>query len=210
MKDIIESTVGNEAVKILEGDYSLGWSEALTVNTISDVFISMAKFLGKKKSKDKPVVVEIRDQNGYFHFAGYVTFLAQQENGSDEGSWSLNYTFDESDIESNWEKHDFIKDQESYAVFQDVTYKNHGISWRFVSVDNKELSEGTPGFIIPILMDVLKRYMEANAIVCPELSISERVYLKAELNSNKIYISITPNAVLKSYIKDDQDMSIVG
>lgn len=210
MRDIIESTIGNEAVKILEGDYSLGWSETLTFNTIADVFVGMAKFLGKKKSKDKPVVVEIRDQNGAFHFAGYVTFLAQQENGSDEGSWALNYTFDESFIESDWEKYDFIKDQEAFAVFTDVTYLDHGISWRFASADTNELSEGTPGFIIPILMDILKRYMEANVTTSPELSIGERVYLKAELNSNGVYISVTPNAVLKSYVKDDQTMNIVA
>ena len=210
MKDIIESTIGNEATKILEGDYSLGWSETLTFNTIADVFVGMAKFLGKKKNKDKTVVAEIRDQNGAFHFAGYVTFIAQQENGSDEGSWALNYTFDESFIESDWEKYDFIRDQEAFAVFADVTYLDHGISWRFASIDTNELSEGTPGFIIPILMDFLKRYMETNVTISPELSIGERVYLKAELSSNGVYINITPGAVLKSYVKDDQTMNIVA
>ena len=164
MKDILESTISNEAVKILEGDYDLGWSENLTINTITDVFIGMAKFLGKKKSKDKPIVVEIRDMNGNFHFAGYVSFLAQQESGTDEGSWALNYTFDESDIEPEWERFDLINTPEAFATFYDVTYLGHGISWRFIPAETNEVTEGTPAFIIPILMDLLKRYMEANVI----------------------------------------------
>jgi hypothetical protein len=210
MRDILESTIGNEAVKILEGDYDLGWSDTLTVNTITDVFIGMAKFLGKKKSKDKPVVVEIRDMNGKFHFAGYVSFLAQSESGSDEGSWALNYTFDESDLEPEWDRYDLLSTPEAFATFHDVTYLSHGISWRFVPAETNEVTEGTPLFIIPILMDLLKRYMEANVTVNPELSISERAYLKAEMGSTGVHISITPNATLKSYIKDDQMMNIIG
>lgn len=211
MKDILESTIPNEALKILADDYDLGWSESLTINTISDVFVGMAKFLGKKKSKDKPVVVEIRDNNGQFHFAGYVTFLPQQESGSDDGSWSLNYTFNESDIEPDWERYDLINTPEAFATFHDVTYIDHGISWRFVPGESNEVTEGTPSFIIPILMDLLKRYMEANVSINPELSISGRATLKAEMaGSNGVYIKVTPEAVLKSCIKDDQGITIVA
>lgn len=210
MKDISESTIGNEVEKIFDSDYSITWTKALTIETISDVFVAMAQYLGKKKSKDKPVVVELRDQNDKFHFGAYVTFMPQQESGSDEGSWSLNYTFDESNIEPDWEKHDLMKDPEPYMVYHDAAYFNHGISWRFANPGNNEVSEGTPAHLIPIMFDVLKRYMELNATTCPELSIGERAYLKAEIGSNGVYISITPNAELKSYIKDDQAMGIVG
>lgn len=210
MKDISESTIGNEAEKIFERDYSINWSKALTIDTIADVFISMAQFLGQKKSKDKPVAVELRDQNGNFHFGAYVTFIPQQESGADEGSWTLNYTFDESNIEPDWTKYDLMLDSEAFMVYHDIAYFNHGIAWRFANTDTNERSEGTPAHLIPILFDILKRYMELNATTSPELSIGERAYLRAELGSGGVFISITPNAVLKSYIKDDQAMGIIG
>lgn len=207
MKDILESTIGNEVQKVLD-DYTIEWSDSLTADTIVDVFIAMAKFLGIKKNKDKPVVVELRDQNGGFHFAGYVTFMVQQEAGSDEGSWSLNYTFDESDIESEWEKYNLMTTPEAFMTFIDTTYVKHAISWRFTDQQNGEASEGTPAHIIPILFDVLKRYMQANVTTNPELSIRTRAYLKAEISGNTVYITVTPSAELKSYIKDDQAIGV--
>lgn len=207
MKDILESTVGNEVEKILD-DYTISWSESLTADTIVDVFTAMAKFLGIKKNKDKPVVVELRDQNGGFHFAAYVTFLAQQEAGSDEGSWSLNYTFDDSVIDPDSEIYNLMTTPEAFMTFSDVTYVKHGISWRFTAQDNGEASEGTPAHIIPIIFDVLKRYMQANVTTNPELSIGTRAYLKAELSGNNVYITVTPSAELKSYVKDDQAIGI--
>ena len=212
MKDILASTLPNECQKRIAEGMGFGWGEALSVDTYKDFFQSIARYLSVKKNKDKPVVLELRDLNGGFHFAGIVQFLPQSEEGADEGSWALNFTFDESDIDSSWEIHKFGEEPEAMTVFYDVTYANHGIGWRFKELDaNDEICDGNAVQILCVLMDVLAQYMQVNVTIDPELTIGDLVSFKAEISNDKVYIGVIPGALLKQLgAKNDSSIGIVG
>lgn len=211
MKDILESTLPNEINKRLEINHGFGWSESLTVDTLSDFFQAMVKFLSVRKSKDIPVVLELRDINGGFHFAAYVAFLNQQESNSDVGSWSLNFTFDANDIESDWKKYDFIQDTEATMIFYDTTYTNSGITWRFeANTEDDVTNEGSVAQIIPVLIDALADYMRMNVNTNPELDISGLISFRAENLNNGVYIGVTPSPTLKQLIKNDSEIAYNG
>ena len=96
-KEIMETTIYNEIYKIMSSrDY--GWGDNASSAIIRSTIEGMAAFLGQKKNKDFPVSVGIYDNNDKFHFGGIVEFQKAEEEGGDEGSWSIVFTFDENDI----------------------------------------------------------------------------------------------------------------
>ena len=211
MKDILASTLPNECLKRITDGLGFGWNADLSIHCYIDLFQSIARFLSVKKNKDKPTVLEMRDLNGGFHFAAIVQFLPQSEEGSDEGSWSLNFTFDESDIDKTWEIYNFADNPEARTVFYDVSYANHGITWRFKELDaNDQICEGNAVQILCILIDTLKAYMEFNVSVDPDLAIGDLVSFKAEISGDKVYIGVIAGALLKQLVKSDSTIAVIG
>ena len=211
MKDILASTLPNECMKRIMDGMGFGWSESLTTGTYSDFFQAAAKFLAVKKSKDKPVVLEFRDMTGGFHMAAIVQFLPQSEEGADEGSWALNFTFDESDIDKAWEIYNFADNPEARQVFYDVTYANNGVTWRFKEMDaNDQVCEGTAVQIICVLIDTLRDYMALNVSIDPELEINNIAQFKAEISGDKVYIGVTPMPLIKQLVKNDSSIGVIG
>lgn len=211
MKDISVSTLPNECQKRIMDGLGFGWKEQLSMDTIRDFFQAAARYLGIKKNKDKPVVLELRDLNGGFHLAGIVQFLPQSEEGSDEGSWALNFTFDETDIDKSWEIINFADHPEAYQVFYDTTYANHGITWRFKALDaNEQICDGNAVQILCVLIDCLADYMRLNVTIDPELGIDDMIAFKAELSGDKVYIGVTCGPMLKQFCKADASIGTVG
>lgn len=206
-KDILESTLPGEVNRRLMENHSIGWNDSLTVETLSDFLQAAIKFLSFKKSKDKPVVLELNDLNGGFHFAAYVSFLNQAEETSDDGSWSIGFTFDQNEIEPDWIKYDFNQDKEATMTFYDVTYNNSGIKWKFEpDADNPSVNEGTIANILPLILDTLADYMRMNVHANPELDVSGLVVFKAEEATNGVYITSKASPTLKQMIKNDNEI----
>jgi len=212
MKDIMSTTLLNETLKRITEGYKFGWSDDLTVDALRFYFQASAKFLAVHKSKDKPVALELRDYNGGFHFAMVAQFMAQSEEGADEGSWALSCTFDESDIDKNtYEVFNFAENQEAQSVFDQVSYQVGGLVWRFKQGETKDqITEGTSIQVLCIVFDCLADYMRLNATIDPEMAIGELVAFRSELAGDKVYIGVTPGALLKQIIKQDDAIGVVG
>lgn len=210
MKDILESTLPRDINCRLLEDYRIVWNDSLTVETLTDFLQSAVQFLAIKKNKDKPVVLEVRDINGGFHFAVYVSFLNQTEKDSDEGSWSLGFVFDVNELEPDWEKYDFIQNVEAIQLFYNVTYANHGITWTYeIDPNNSEVNEGTIANVLPIILDALADYMRLNVATNPELRVAGLITFKAEAITNGVYIGATASPTLKQFIKNDNEVGEV-
>lgn len=212
MKDIMSTTLPNEVLKRITEGYRFGWSDELTIDALRFYFQAAAKYLANHKSKDKPVALELRDFNGGFHFAMVVQFMAQNEDGADEGSWALSCTFDESDIDKNtYTVFNYAEDPEARAMFDQVSYQVGGLVWRFKQGETKDqVTEGTSTQILCILFDALAAYMRVNVTIDPEMAIGELVAFRSELAGDKVYIGVTPGALLKQIIKQDDAIGVVG
>jgi hypothetical protein len=204
MKEMLNSTLPNEVQKRIQDGLGFGWAMEMTIDTMTDFLQASAKFLATKQNKDKPVALELRDINGGFHFATIVQFIPQEEAGADDGSWALSFTFEETDIDKNWEVFDINESPEAKTVFYDVSYAKHGISWRFRELDNTDkIAEGTPIQILCVIVDAIRDYMVLNATMDPDLAMGDVVTFHAELAQDKVYIGVTPGILLKQMVKAD-------
>lgn len=204
MKKLLESTILMQIGKVMSSrDY--GWNDFCSEACIKTIFEATAVFLGKNKSKDTPVALEFKDAMDNFHFAGYVQYHKQEEEGSDEGSWSLNYTFDQNDIDyKNWKVYSFPEDQQSFAVVSDIAYSQWGLVFRFVPKDNKgNVAEGSAQELLTTILDVIKEYMREMVSIDPVLVYDNYFTATAEMNGDSVYIGIQPSALLKQHVKDD-------
>ena len=188
------------------------WNNRATTGTINIVFKGFASFLAKKKSKDKPAALCLRDNNDGFHFGAIVEFLKAEESGGDEGSWSLSYTFDENDIDPNtMDIYNIPESQEAKDVIEKVAFKTEGIFFSYTNKtdndeDNSKEKTATPEELMCIIFDCIRSYMKANVTIDPVLNITgiAKLTAVADANTNSVIIGIEPDAELRQIIKDDK------
>lgn len=205
MKNYLESQINMEVMAIMKSK-RYGWNDYITESTIKSIFEGMAMFLGKHKSKDIPVALIIRDCNDKFHFGAFVQFQKQGEEGSDEGSWTLNYTFDENDIDQkNWKVYFFPDDQTACAAFEDVAHAKYAMFFRIKPKDDdNKVCEGSVQELVCIVLDCIFNYMRANVTIDPVLEFADYFTMTAEMNNTDVYVGIEPSATLKQFVKDDE------
>lgn len=210
MKNLLETSIMS-VVKDELYKNSFGWNDFCTDSCIKTIFESMAIFLGRNKSKDQTVAVIIKDYNDKFVFAAYVQFHKQQEEGADEGSWTLNFTYDENDIDTkNWKIYYIPDDQEALAIAYDVAFSKYGIRFIITPKDNNDrYCAGSAQFIFLACLRAIHDYMRANVTKDPILQITDFATLTSEINGDSVYIGIEPSALLKQHVKDDSDIDKV-
>lgn len=205
-----ESSIPMQIDKILS-DRNYGWSDYCSEATIKTIFEGIAVFLGKVKSKDNPVALVFKDIYDKFVFAGYVQFHKQEEDENDQGSWTLNYTFAESDIDfKSWTIYYYPDSQVADQVLTDVGYSQFGLVFKFRSKDdNDQICEGSPQEIFAAILTTIYDYMRANVTIDPVLNFPNYFVATAELNGDNegIYVGFEPSALLKQHIKDDATAS---
>jgi len=203
MKNFLETTICMEVGKIMTArDY--GWSNECTEVCVAALFQGMAIYLGRNKNKDGVVAIELRDFNDQFHFGAYAQYIKQGEDG--EGSWTLNYTFDENEIDRDtWTVVNLTVDQVAKGIIKDIVYTEFGYDFKFDGRDdNGRMSEGNLAELLFTTIDVVKSYMAANVTIDPEMSFERYFTMVAKLNAdNSVYIGIEPSALMKQYVKDD-------
>lgn len=210
MKNLLETSIMS-AVKDEFYKDQFSWNDYCTEVCVKTVMESMAIFLGKNKSKDQPVALIIKDFNDQFVFAAYVQFHKQQEEGADEGSWTLNYTYDEDDIDTkNWKLYYIPDDQEAIAILYDVAFSKYCM--RFISQpkdDNEKYCKGSAQHIVLVILRAIYDYMRANVTKDPVLQVTDFFTMTAEINGDSVYVGIEPSALLKQHVKDDSDIDKV-
>lgn len=212
MRQLLESTIPMQVSKIMTGR-TYGWSDKCTEANIAVLFQGMALYLGRNKSKDTPLAVELRDFNGNFHFGAHVEYIKQGEEASDEGSWALAYTFYEDEIDhDNWNVTNFTENQVSNEIAKDIAYNHFGFIYKFESKDdNGKACEGSAQELLCTIIDVVKDYMQANMTEDNELNFEGYFTMTAKPDSDgKAYIGIVPSAQLKQLVKDDASIKENG
>ena len=204
MKNLIESSIYENVLKEMTQIRGYRWDDNSTASIIFSTLEAMAQFLGQKKSKDHPVAVCIYDKNGGFHFGASVEF--DKEDESEDGSWSLNYTFKESDIDAaNTTVYKIPESQEACAVLVDVAFKGYSMRYTFVeNPDKSVMNDGSPTELITCIFDIIRDYMKANVTIDPQLDITNYCVMTARADGTDVSIGIEPDAKLKQHVKDDK------
>ena len=205
MKNYLETTINMQVNKIMSSR-NYGWNDHCTEMILNTLFEATAVYLGRNKSKDTPVAIEIRDANDKFHFGAFVQYMKTDEAGADEGSWALSYTFSENDINhTDWTVVKYPQDQVAAAVIEDIAYSRYGIMFKFLEKDSSgKVAEGSPQELINICIDAVHDYMRANVMNDPVLEFGNYATLTARQDGeNSVYIGVEPSALMKQYVKDD-------
>jgi hypothetical protein len=205
MKNYLESSINMNVGKIM-ANLSYGWNDLCTETTIKTLIEGSAVYLGRNKSKDRPVCVELRDMNDKFHFGMYVQYIKQDEDGADEGSWALSMTFDEKDIDhDNWTIVKYPDDQVLAGIIYDVGYTRYGAYYKYSPKEtNNTVCDGSPQELFCICVDGIVEYMRANVAIDPELEMTNYFTASAKLEGDgSVYIGVEPSALMKQHIKDD-------
>ena len=205
-KEIMETTIYNEIYTIMSSrDY--GWGDNASSAIIRSTIEGMAAFLGQKKNKDFPVSVGIYDNNDKFHFGGIVEFQKAEEEGGDEGSWSIVFTFDENDIDKNTTKiYKIPEDQEANKTLAATAYEKEGMYYTFMENEDKNVqNDGSPQELMIVVFDVIRDYMRMNITQDPVLIITgvAKMTAVADTNTNNVIIGIEPDEKIRQYVKDD-------
>ena len=205
-KEIMETTIYNEIYKIMSSsDY--GWGDNASSAIIRSTIEGMAAFLGQKKNKDFPVSVGIYDNNDKFHFGGIVEFQKAEEEGGDEGSWSIVFIFDENDIDKNTTKiYKIPEDQEANKTLAATAYEKEGMYYTFMENEDKNVqNDGSPQELMIVVFDVIRDYMRMNITQDPVLIITgvAKMTAVADTNTNNVIIGIEPDEKIRQYVKDD-------
>ena len=206
MKNLVESSIYENVVKEMIEIRGYRWDDKTTATVIFSTFEAMAKFLGKKKSKDNPVALFICDKNGYFHFGASVEYDKEAENDED-GSWSLNYSFNENDFDlNNTTVYKVPESQEADAMLAEVAFKGYSMRYVFATNDDKTTqNDGSPTELITTVFDIIRDYMKANVTIDPQLDITNYCVMTARADGNDVSIGIEVDPKLKQHVKDDKE-----
>lgn len=210
MKNFIESTIPNSILQRMDM-LSFFWRNELSETCVKSLIESMARFLSIKKSKDKTVAVVLKDLNDNFVFAAYSTFVPQTETGADDGSYSINYTYDEHELNDKTMVIYEFNDPEMRAEFENTAYIKDGLVWKFHEADDPDRPcEASSVNINAIIMNTIREYMESNVNFDNQLNINGYMIFTAEIESGgNVYISCEPSPVIKQFMKDDNSIRAV-
>ena len=195
MKKLAETGIADEIFKTLTEKDAYAWEASFSEDAVKMLFEGVATYLGEVKSKKEIKAAVLNDLKGNFHFAAFVQFIPNEED-KEKGSYSLNFTFDESDITKEMKVVTF-KDPTLHHIISDVGVTKFNIC--FHSYEGQE-------FIVPVMAacaDAIKEHLRANISIDPKLEMEDFFTATAEMDGDKVYCSITPSAVLKQHVKDD-------
>lgn len=204
MKNFYETDICKTIGEIMVGR-NYGWNDKGTEVTIKTLMEGFSVYLGRNKSKDNPVAVELVDVDGKFHFGMWVEHVKDDDN--EEGSWKLNMTFEESTMDrNNWTITNYPDDPVLVGIVQDVGYTNFGAHYKFAPKDaNGKICEGSPQELFCTCVDCIVDYLRANVAIDPELEMSYYFSAVAKLEADgSVYIEAKPSNNLQQHIKDDK------
>lgn len=195
MKKLADTTIYNDIMKECNSQ-KYSWDSSLSEDMTKITFESIAVFLGMKKKKTEVQGFELRDVHGNFHFGAFVKFMPSPEDET-KGNFVLTYTFDEDDMKESCDVVSGASDMLFKHVVYNVASRDYGIEF---------LSHNQVDYVMRIMVivvDCIKTYMRQNIKIDPQIELDEYFSAAAELEGDKVYVSITPSAILKQHIKND-------
>ena len=195
MKQLSETPIANEILKVITEKESYGWDVDFSIDAVKMMVEGMAKYLGQVKEKNKVHACIINHSKGNtFHFGAYVEYVKGDEGNN---SYVLTYSFDEKIFENKDWAVVTIADPVFHHILADVGLTRYALAFR--AVEGKE-------FISPVMStcaDCLKAYMHDNIQIDPAIELENYFRATAELDGNKIFYKFTPEEVIKQHVKDD-------
>ena len=192
---IADTNILNDINKAMYSN-NINWDPSLSSDVIKMTLESVSEYLGQVKKKSEPVGIKINDDRGNFCFGAFVTFIPMEVDET-KGNYNLTFTFDESDMKEVTKTVD-----QRDSLFRHVFY-SVGSSEKYKIRFEADAANDWIGYAICVCMTAIKTYLEKNYKLDPQVVMDDFFTASAELDGEKIYVAITPSAVLKQHIKDD-------
>ena len=200
MKKIAETTIFNNIMKEMSNKGVI-WDVSASEDIIKLAFEAVSAYLGQIKSKTEDKGIKFSDNKGNFHFGAYVSFIPRKED-ENRGSYSLSFTFNEDDMK-NVPSCVEINNQLFRHVLAGIASRNYHLYFE------ADPNEDWVSVALITCLDGIKQYLEMNISNDPSIELDEFFSATAELDGDKIYVAITPSAILKQHIKDDASLEVV-
>lgn len=160
------------------------------------IMMGPTRYLALVKTTKNPVALTIEDEEGNFNCAAVVEYNEAAENEDDvTGNWNYYWTFVKEDIPENAVCYD-IKDTQTHKTLIDSAWQ-----------DTSAIFDDTNGLIFTytIGMGTLRDYLLENAEESEEYEMVYPGVFKAmaAVEDGEKVISITPDGLIKKWIKDD-------
>lgn len=165
----------------------------------ASVFISMATFLSHVKSKDKKESIAINNLKGDLILAGIVEYHPNEEDASNPGNWTFEFTFNKEDLEGS-DPH-LSTDPFFQRIVINVLLSEFKIE--FSDARTVELS-------VEAVAKTLKDWLEQNAKEDDVMEVElEGVFLASTaIEEGERVFSVTPDGALKKVIKNDAALEV--
>ena len=190
-----ETGIGNSIFNNLI-DAGFSWDVSFNEPAIKGVLEGMAAYLATVKG-DKPQAVTVKDDDGKVIFGAMV----EKESAEEGKGYGITYFFDDSNLDDKVNCVD-IESPEAYGIVSSTSFATNSV--KFCAPDGHKFLAKVLRVIIKSLVEYVRNtYKECNIIEIPN-------YFKLEAHideDNKLHLVMTPEAVLKQYIKDDKSVA---
>lgn len=196
--NVNESKLPSELKLRMAEHWNMFWQENKTEDFYKSLFSAISMYLRMKAKKEKQVVLKLIDMKGNFMMASILDYHEpeDQDDPDAKGSWSIQYTLDESDISKNAE----VSDSHNNEFIQFFEKEHLRIArGQFKSNDliHSCISES---------VDTLIDFMKANAPSDGsefELECDGYFVATSQINGENCDIAIVAGAEAKKAIKND-------
>lgn len=205
--NLMETTLLSEMTKDMV-DSGISWQAPYSISMLKTLFSALSTHLGKIKADDdgKPHAIIFRDAN-YLDYKEeeakdkpiLFSAICTKEKHDDGDSYSLMFTFDESEIPEDAVRIDFTdKNLEAYVV--SVAAFEYGISFRPALGGMRTMQH-----IFATILRSIKKWFNVNISSITEVEMKDFFTLQASLVNDKVDITIIPSEAIRQNIKDDSN-----
>lgn len=177
-------------------DAGMMWDPTYSEKLFKGVTEGMASYLSTVKG-ETPKAVTLKDEDGKVIFGGMVEKL-DADNG---GGYGLTYFFNDDSLDDKVETVD-IESPVAYNIIASTSFSTQDMQFQIVG-GKKMLST-----ILRIAIKSLVEYIRNTYNDCKIIEVPNYFKIEASIDAdNKLHLTLTPEAILKQYIKDDESIS---
>lgn len=192
-----ESGISENYTINLKEKYGMSWIDSQTTSLYRVLFSSIATYLKTVQTKsNKKTVFSLKDSNGVFKIGGIMLFHEPEgESEDDKGNWTLDFTFNEKDLEKADDVHDNYRD----AFFMIACSECHSIMNGRIA--NAEICSTIFCEAITTLTDWLDKNAKPDEVV--EIGLPGVFEASVGVEKGKKVMGIVPGEIIKQMIKND-------
>lgn len=192
-----ESGISTNYMTNLKEKFGMSWIESHTTSLYRVMFSSIATYLKTVQTKNnKKTVFSLKDSKGTFVIGAIMMYHEPEgESEDDKGNWTLDFTFDEKDLEKADDVHDNYRD----AFFMIACNECHTIMSGRIA--NAEICTNIFCEAISTLKDWLDTNAKPDEVV--EISLPGVFEASVGVEKGKKVMGIVPGEIIKQMIKND-------